>query len=277
MTNATIRTIKLNFAGTELDAIVGHPDHELLFVARQVAEAAGLKVPKQAAYSYAKQVTSGVLKVRALDSNVTNLVTLKTSPRWLDAWLFTEPAVYQMLLRGHAPQSEPFRKWVTEEVLPSIRKTGQYDLSKSNSAEGKQLAEEFGKLRTELQLLTSEVAGLKELIAGLKVTTAGSVPSPYEGTTRVPVCDKFDSKVLRDVADSMGINAATANKIAARACVEADNTLYTLWKHEDKRELLVTASTRGRQWVMYPKNWLDSKMTRSLYRELISRVLEAAL
>lgn len=28
------------------------------------------------------------------------------------AWLFDEPTVYKMLLRGHAPQSEPFRKWL---------------------------------------------------------------------------------------------------------------------------------------------------------------------
>jgi len=34
--------------------------------------------------------------------------------------LFTESQTYQMLLRGHAPASEPFRKWVTEVVLPSI-------------------------------------------------------------------------------------------------------------------------------------------------------------
>lgn len=43
-----------------------------------------------------------------------------------NTWLFTEAAVYQMLLRGHAPASEPFRKWVTDEVLPTIRKTGSY-------------------------------------------------------------------------------------------------------------------------------------------------------
>lgn len=37
-----------------------------------------------------------------------------------------------MLLRGNAPQSEPFRKWVTEEVLPTIRKMGFYDAAKSD-------------------------------------------------------------------------------------------------------------------------------------------------
>lgn len=34
--------------GIELDVLVGHPEHELLFVATQVARAAGLKDPSNA-------------------------------------------------------------------------------------------------------------------------------------------------------------------------------------------------------------------------------------
>ncbi len=38
----------------------------------------------------------------------------------------TESGFYDVLLYSDAPQVKPFRKWVTSEVLPSIRKTGQY-------------------------------------------------------------------------------------------------------------------------------------------------------
>lgn len=62
-------------------------------------------------------------------------------------WLIDEPNTYRVLLRGHAPQSEPFRKWVTEEVLPTIRKTGKYDIAQSTTDTGKQLAAEFSALR----------------------------------------------------------------------------------------------------------------------------------
>lgn len=47
--------------------------------------------------------------------------------------MFSEPEVYQMLLRGNSAASEPFRKWVTEEVLPTIRKTGQYNAEQSSN------------------------------------------------------------------------------------------------------------------------------------------------
>jgi prophage antirepressor-like protein len=49
--------------------------------------------------------------------------------------LFKEAEVYGMILRGNAPASEPFRKWVTEEVLPTIRKTGSYVKSERPTGE----------------------------------------------------------------------------------------------------------------------------------------------
>lgn len=35
--------------------------------------------------------------------------------------------IYLDALVGHAPKSEPFRQWIANEVLLSIRKTGSYN------------------------------------------------------------------------------------------------------------------------------------------------------
>lgn len=48
--------------------------------------------------------------------------------------MFSEKDTYQMIARGHAPASEPFREWVFGEVLPSIRKTGSYNVNASELA-----------------------------------------------------------------------------------------------------------------------------------------------
>lgn len=40
-----------------------------------------------------------------------------------------EPGVYQLLAKSRKPQAKPFQKWLFEEVLPSIRKTGQYAIA----------------------------------------------------------------------------------------------------------------------------------------------------
>lgn len=37
-----------------------------------------------------------------------------------------ESGLYDTILRSESPKAKPFRKWVTKEVLPSIRKTGGY-------------------------------------------------------------------------------------------------------------------------------------------------------
>lgn len=57
-------------------------------------------------------------------------------------WVVNEPGVYQLLLGSNVEKAKPFRKWVTSEVLPSIRKTGGYSLSQSRA----QLARDTARL-----------------------------------------------------------------------------------------------------------------------------------
>lgn len=40
----------------------------------------------------------------------------------------TESGFYDVILQSSSPNVKPFRKWVTSEVLPSIRKTGSYSI-----------------------------------------------------------------------------------------------------------------------------------------------------
>jgi prophage antirepressor-like protein len=39
-----------------------------------------------------------------------------------------EPGLYRLIFKSRKPQAESFKTWVFEEVLPSIRKTGKYDV-----------------------------------------------------------------------------------------------------------------------------------------------------
>lgn len=40
--------------------------------------------------------------------------------------LINESGLYNVILRSDKPQAKPFKRWVTHEVLPSIRQTGSY-------------------------------------------------------------------------------------------------------------------------------------------------------
>jgi prophage antirepressor-like protein len=41
-------------------------------------------------------------------------------------YFINEPGFYRLVLRSNKPEAERFQDWVTDEVLPSIRKTGGY-------------------------------------------------------------------------------------------------------------------------------------------------------
>lgn len=45
-----------------------------------------------------------------------------------NAKMIQEPDVYRLIVRSRLPSAEKFESWVFEEVLPSIRKTGKYEL-----------------------------------------------------------------------------------------------------------------------------------------------------
>lgn len=47
------------------------------------------------------------------------------------AYIVNESGLYSVILRSDKPQAKPFRKWVTGEVLPTIRKTGSYSVKDS--------------------------------------------------------------------------------------------------------------------------------------------------
>ena len=62
-----------------------------------------------------------------LDEDERNQIPLTDSlGREQETTIINESGLYNVILRSDKPEAKPFRKWVTSEVLPSIRKTGGY-------------------------------------------------------------------------------------------------------------------------------------------------------
>lgn len=59
-----------------------------------------------------------------IDENVKN-AEIKPVVHNGQLWI-TEPEMYDLMFETHTERVKPFKKWVTSEVLPSIRKTGGY-------------------------------------------------------------------------------------------------------------------------------------------------------
>lgn len=61
-----------------------------------------------------------------LDPDERGSVKVDTLGGAQDMIVINESGLYNVILRSDKPEAKPFRKWVTSEVLPSIRKTGGY-------------------------------------------------------------------------------------------------------------------------------------------------------
>ena len=55
--------------------------------------------------------------------------------RTQQAIFVTESGLYDVIIRSDSENAKPFRKWVTSEVLPSIRKTGGYITAKADETD----------------------------------------------------------------------------------------------------------------------------------------------
>jgi prophage antirepressor-like protein len=83
-------------------------------------------------------VQNGRRAVTALDSDdVRQEYVIDSMGRNQLAYLVNESGLYTLLVRSDKPEAKPFRKWVTSEVLPSIRKTGSYSVAPALPADYK--------------------------------------------------------------------------------------------------------------------------------------------
>lgn len=67
---------------------------------------------------------------RRLDSDEVDKIPLIDGKGAMqETYIINEPGLYNVILRSNKPEAKDFKRWVTHEVLPSIRCTGSYSLA----------------------------------------------------------------------------------------------------------------------------------------------------
>ena len=82
-------------------------------VGKDVAEVLGYKNPRKALLDHVDEEDKGVTKCDTLGGTQ-------------EMTVINESGLYSLVLRSKLPGAKKFRRWVTSEVLPQIRKTGIY-------------------------------------------------------------------------------------------------------------------------------------------------------
>ena len=66
---------------------------------------------------------------RIVDKDYKGLVDLQTPSGMQKTYVLEEAGIYQLIFKSKLPSAKGFQEWVFEEVLPSIRKTGKYEVN----------------------------------------------------------------------------------------------------------------------------------------------------
>ena len=90
------------------------------------------------------------------------LTRLNLGSRAGETNFITESGLYAVILRSDKPNAKKFRKWVTAEILPQIRKTGSYNKPMTTSGQIQLLAQGYTELEQEVNNIKDVVGELKD-------------------------------------------------------------------------------------------------------------------
>lgn len=122
-------------------------DGEVMFVGKDVANILGYTNPRKALNDHVEDEDKGVTKCDTLGGSQ-------------DLTVINESGLYSLILSSKMPNAKKFKRWITAEVLPAIRKHGVYAVD-----EVLQNPDVLIQALTELKKEREEKQKLKETVA----------------------------------------------------------------------------------------------------------------
>jgi len=74
------------------------------------------------------ELTNVAMSVKGLDDDEKGVSKVYTLGGEQELLTVNEPGLYTLIIRSNKPDAKKFKRWITHEVLPSIRKTGKYEI-----------------------------------------------------------------------------------------------------------------------------------------------------
>lgn len=167
-----------NFEQNEVRTIL--VNDEPYFVGKDVASVLG--------YSNTKDALS-----RHVDLEDKTGSRITTSGQSREMIIINESGLYSLILKSKLPKAKKFKRWVTSEVLPTIRKTGSFTNVPQNFAQALRLAAD---LEEKNQLLEQQIAEYEPKIIYLDT-----------------ILSSTDTVATSKIAADYGMSAIALNKL----------------------------------------------------------------
>lgn len=162
-------------------------DNEPWFVGKDVAEILGYTNPSKALLDHVDE-----------EDKLNNETLSSLGQR--GGWLINESGLYSLILSSKLPNAKKFKRWVTSEVLPAIRKTGGYQLPEISYPQS-------------LRLLADEIEKNKKL----ELENNIQAQQINEMKPKADYCDKILSSkslmTITQIAKDYGMSGKAMNQI----------------------------------------------------------------
>nr|DAW88712.1 MAG TPA: repressor domain protein [Bacteriophage sp.] len=108
------------------------------------------------------ELTAKGVKQRLTDEVISNYPIPDSLGRIQNTIFVNEDGLYDVILDSRKENARKFRKWVTSEVLPSIRKTGSYSMPKTTGGQIQLLAQGYTELEQAVNSIKEDMTELKD-------------------------------------------------------------------------------------------------------------------
>lgn len=123
------------------------------------------------------------MAVDRLDEDEKGVTSINTPGGPQSMTIINESGLYSLVLGSRKPEAKPFKKWVTSEVLPAIRKSGRYEVgdplpavvrSPRLEASMARMADSVATLAAGMQTMSTQLNVTSKYIWLLELNQAGT-------------------------------------------------------------------------------------------------------
>ena len=131
--------------------------------------------------------------------------------------IINESGLYSAILRSKRPEAKRFKKWVTSEVLPSIRQTGGYIHHDEEMSDEEIMARALQVAQRTIEKKNNKIKALEKETLNL-VDVIESQKPKLEYLDKILSCD--DALLMTSIAFDYGLSAQALNKILCEEKVQ---------------------------------------------------------